>query len=416
MAKALRDLIKKNVMVPAEKFKQVDKPGYTNTGGKGTKAFAAKHTVDRVDDANGNDDDMFKGANVKKASYPRAHAGDGVSEETLDEVSKALLGRYMHRATSDIRNSNAAIGRRDKGGLGLHPSLRSKPKEVEYDTKNRREAKSREKGMRTAIKKVTGSGLWGGDSKVRVKATEETVLEHSDEVTANPISHFSHHLSAANEHLRKQDEHHFASQNHARKAAEAEGRKDKKLTDIYRRLSGHCHDLSMCHTEAAQEHLRKHLAKEMKMDEEFLLEFEQLDEVSKNTLVRYIDKAAGSLGSAAMHNKFDQYSKRRTGINRAAKKLGGIRMMSSKDNGANATRVPATEETQLDEVSKALLGRYVKKASKDAAGHALSSGMYSSSQNNYGRPGSSQKAAERKLGKAFKRLSGIEKATDRMSK
>jgi hypothetical protein len=73
--------------------------------------------------------------------------------EQVDEISTAKLGRYSQRAMNDVRNSNQAIGRRDKGD----PFRKMEGDDAKYMPINMRNAKNREKGVRTALNKLTGN-------------------------------------------------------------------------------------------------------------------------------------------------------------------------------------------------------------------------------------------------------------------
>lgn len=115
----------------------------------------------------------------------------------------------------------------------------------------------------------------------------------------------------------------------------------------------------------------------------------RLDEISKDTLISYIGKAAKDVdtrafwdGHSSAHGKaeknFHKTALRRIGMHLAAKKLGGTQWFSQNDKGGkNSSRVPATapkpetllepntKRKRLDEVSRELLYRYADKALKD---------------------------------------------------
>ena len=138
--------------------------------------------------------------------------------------------------------------------------------------------------------------------------------------------------------------------------------------------------------------VRKKLGKSM-LDEE-----EQIDEISKKTLASYSDKAVRQTYGNQPHGKdaLRKRTNREQGVKAAYNKFFGYK-----------TKVPATEETQIDEISKATMGRYINKA-KDSIdtnswrqGHKEGSGM-----NPSGR-------LEKKLSKRHK---GIETAVKKLTK
>lgn len=144
-------------------------------------------------------------------------------------------------------------------------------------------------------------------------------------------------------------------------------------------------------------------------------EFNQLDEISKKTLASYVTKAADSARDKALDAGFNsnkhqavkdfvKSAKRVKGISVAAKKL-------------------ATEEVdQLDELSKATLGSYIKKASKDAAlSRAVASSYFQKGYTKSVGPkkGPAAAVARDRAGKRYdasnKRLANVAKATDRLT-
>ncbi len=139
--------------------------------------------------------------------------------------------------------------------------------------------------------------------------------------------------------------------------------------------------------------VRKKLGKKM-LDEE-----EQIDEISKKTLASYSDKAVRQTYGNQPHGKdaLRKRTNREQGVKAAYNKFFGYK-----------TKVPATEETQIDELSKSTLGSYVKKAAGHAAGSAAVSAAIASSSK-----GEAPAKTKRDL---RNRLTGISKATDKLTK
>jgi len=80
--------------------------------------FMDKHIIQHTDDANGNDDNMFKGAGVAKVDRKKERHGYGPGEdalvheekiEELDEISKSTLGSYVKKASLDMANRSAEV-------------------------------------------------------------------------------------------------------------------------------------------------------------------------------------------------------------------------------------------------------------------------------------------------------------------
>jgi hypothetical protein len=144
---------------------------------------------------------------------------------------------------------------------------------------------------------------------------------------------------------------------------------------------------------------------------------ETIDELKKETLARYIPKAAQSMSKSAsrlatgtpyvakpLHN----VAKRQKGIERASERLGGtyetgkpLRVMIPGKGDNDKASGPYTmkrkklyhgEETQIDELSKPTLDRYTKTAAASAVGHT----------------------AGKQWKKVGNRLAGINKSVDRL--
>jgi hypothetical protein len=142
--------------------------------------------------------------------------------------------------------------------------------------------------------------------------------------------------------------------------------------------------------------------------EDFMMseEFEQLDEVSKKTLGSYVTKA------------HDQLMKHTASVNFKSGRgdsdvLSYTHEPRTARKTANRTKGVATaigkltkeEVEELDELSKATLGSYVKKAAVDAAVHT----------DKFGRGGAGVTYSNT-AGVADKRLKGVSKAVDKLAK
>lgn len=150
-------------------------------------------------------------------------------------------------------------------------------------------------------------------------------------------------------------------------------------------------------------------------DSEIEEEFEQLDELSRKTLGRYVKKAADDMetrGAEADKNNdliwtkrirgdeiykqqrnkaYRKHDNRRKGIDRAVDKL-------------------TKESEQIDELSKKTLGRYVKKASSDLMTKNLVTGT------RIGLNSYSNSDIDRADKRNTKRTKGIDRAVDKLTK
>ncbi len=106
--------------------------------------------------------------------------------------------------------------------------------------------------------------------------------------------------------------------------------------------------------------VRKKLGKKM-LDEE-----EQIDEISKKTLASYSDKAVRQTHGNQPHGKdaLRKRTNREKGVKAAYNKFFGYK-----------TKVPATEETQIDELSKGTMGSYVNKAAERIGTQGVTAGL-----------------------------------------
>lgn len=138
--------------------------GYTPKSA-GEKKFAASHEIEEFPDQNGNGDEVFDASNVKQAEYKRAYDGntdsyheeeeyteedlhdaimEGYYNQQLDEISASKLGRYINKAVIDREY------KRDDAEMEAYNG-------AHVDAKNSlRKVRNREKGLNTALSKLTG--------------------------------------------------------------------------------------------------------------------------------------------------------------------------------------------------------------------------------------------------------------------
>jgi hypothetical protein len=145
-----------------------------------------------------------------------------------------------------------------------------------------------------------------------------------------------------------------------------------------------------------------------KLGKNMLGEEEQIDEISKGTLGRYINKAKDSIDTASYRQGHKEahgssskplekkLSKRHKGISTAVNKL------------------TKEESEQIDELSKATLGSYVKKATNQAFSRGYSGGAMTV-RGDMNRDSEEEKAGEKNVHKAIKRVSGVTKAVNKLT-
>ena len=129
-------------------------------------------------------------------------------------------------------------------------------------------------------------------------------------------------------------------------------------------------------------------------------EVEEIDEVSKGLLGRYITKASLKAAGHAYNARDTSSNDNKSGehIDKTFKRLDGIKTAVSK--------LAKEEVEELDEVSKELLGRYVKRASRDGAHKSALAQAYSQ---NFDKSIDMNRIA-------IKRKKGIDKAVDKLTK
>lgn len=164
---------------------------------------------------------------------------------------------------------------------------------------------------------------------------------------------------------------------------------------VYEELKGNQHKIDANKNGKVDAHDFKLLRKKKKVAEEA----EELDELSKSTMGAYTKKAAADFSARKPKMGYDGQLKkmqnRTVGVDRALKKMYG------------------EEAEELEELSKATLGSYVKKAKDQMSRSDQIAGIELGQRHMGARPG----AKERKHNqRASKRYFGIDKAVDKLTK
>ena len=246
--------------------------------------YVDKHVVQKHDDRNGNGDDVFKAANVKKADRKKDRHGyePGEDEEVyeeaeqIDELSQDKLMAYRSAAK--------------KQGTGIQDKMKVGGGDWSKDGKDTKTLKKRLSGYKMAGRKVNPGLAATAGKAPRVAANEEA--EQIDELSKETKASYMKKAGA------EIDKHWDKSKTDARSAYKYYGRKNTM----------------------------KKIANE---------EVEQIDELSKNTLSSYIKKSTRSVvdhsvdaTNADRQGEYDtadanykKISNRIKGVNKAADKL-----------------------------------------------------------------------------------------------
>ena len=145
-----------------------------------------------------------------------------------------------------------------------------------------------------------------------------------------------------------------------------------------------------------------------KLGKTSLAEDEQIDEVSKATLGRYINKAKDSIDTAS----YRQGHKEAHGS--SSKPLEKKLTKRHKGISTAVNKLTKEDAEQIDELSKATLGSYVKKATNQAFSKGYSGGAMMV-RGDMNRDSEEEKAGEKNVHKAIKRVSGVTKATNKLT-
>jgi len=350
--------------------------GYLKVKSPDEQKFVDKHEVETMDDQNGNGDDVFKASKVKKVARKAERKGyePGEDEEVyeeveqIDELSTDTMKRYQDKA----RTSADAL--RDKGFRGNAPAW--KKAQNRSDSIDRAQSKikarstneeaeqidelsqdklmsyrkaARKQGTGIQDKMKVGGGDWskdGRDTKTlkkrmagykmagrkvnpglsanagqapRVAATEEVQIDESAGGRYNDVHNSTKDL------LKKINTHLTTHKTNAMKAKNYKGEKGPHW--------GHVEHMKDIHRTLSDIHDRLAQQGEYAMHEEV----ERVDEISKATMGRYINRAKDQIdtvsyrqghrdsrgaGSDPISRKNERkLSKRHGGIELAVKKM-----------------------------------------------------------------------------------------------
>ena len=288
--------------------------------------------------------------------------------EQLDEVSKKTLGSYVTKAHDQLMKHTAASN--FKSGRGDADAFA-----YSRDEKTMRKEKNRKAGVATAIGKLT---------------KEE--VEELDEISKATLGSYVKKASVdAAVHTDK-----FGRGGAGVTYSNTAGVADKRLKGVSKAVD------KLTKEEFTLEDYSVEELEDFMMSEDF----EQLDELSKATLSSYVNKASANASQNAF-NSGGAYAQLRSNqgnkdMTKTIKRL--------KNVGKAVVKLTKEEVEELDEISKATLGSYVKKAGSDRSGAGFRAGMAA------GQGKDSPYNYDANIKIASKREKGINKAVDKLTK
>ena len=226
-------------------------------------------------------------------------------DEQIDEVSKATLGRYINKAKDSIDTASYRQGHKEAHG--------SSSKALE------KKLTKRHKGISTAVNKLT-------------KEDAEQIDELSKGTMGRYINKAADRMS---------------TQGVTAGLKIATDEKSKKNFDnITKRQKG----------------ISTAVSKLTKEEEDFVdslndADIEQIDELSKDAMLKYLSANKKSDAAAQEKGDYSKSDKRMRGADMA------VRKYTARDT--KYVRVPATEETQIDEISKGTAMKALQHVSSD---------------------------------------------------
>lgn len=323
---------------------------------------------------------------------PKGVAGKGknMGEEVdpIDEASEKKLDAYRKKAHDQRSASNNPTERKDK---------------------------NRHKGVHRAFDKLTG--------RAKVNATKEEV-EQVDEISRGKLKTYikkadqgfgkdndrAKGLSLAHKKL-------WGDKKYGFKEPKVKATEEVEIDEMWKATQGEDGKHVLKHAKTGQVSKKSFESKSEAIEAAVRLNRQNnhfkedtLVEISKGKAARYITQAhnqganARSRADAAARDRDTEREKKND--RKDDKRSAGISIAAAKLSGS--AKVNAKEEVeQVDEISKKTLGSYVKKASMEIGFKMHNAGSY---------PNKDPRKRDPNIKHAGKRLKGIEKATDKLTK
>jgi hypothetical protein len=279
--------------------------------------------------------DKSIGKSKAEVAKPAVQAVKQESVEQLDELSKKTLGKYIKAARDNVRNRSYMIGRDVS-------KLKPSPQHV-------RKVKNSTTGIQRAVDRLT---------------KEE--VEQIDELSKKTLGSY---INKAVSSVANKDYNigrlHFGDQPEKKADVKQQAREIKKDERVIKKRNRGVDRAVKRLTREEYENLDE-LEFTVEDVENFMQteEFEQLDELSKKTLGKYINKAQGRVRYAA-----HEVGHHLTTLERNRRTPGNFRRLKNSTTGIQRAvdRLTKEEVEQIDELSKKTLGSYINKAVSSVA-------------------------------------------------
>lgn len=397
--------------------------------------FVDKHVTIKHKDRNGNGDDVFNASNVKTIKRKEENHGydsgddEKVYEEVdLDEsvakVANHLIKRYgdnvrkshVRSAANDFGVGFVALSHHVRKKLGVNrleeesieekkltPAEMKKREEVAkaIERENPKMPMAKKMAIATATAKKVAEEVVDeavGDYTVKTVSAADSWKKHTGPKTSkstvptDPKSGKTLFQKVVGEEAEELDEISVKKlTDYTDAASDARGHRNLPTAKLDKRYAG----VALAHEKIRARHAKVPATNE---------EVEQVDEISKETMGRYINKAKDSIDTNSWRQghregskmnpsgRFEKkLSKRHKGIETAVKKL---------------TR---EEAEQIDELSNKTLGSYVSKAARSAGSNVAGAVATAMANGN--------KEDQRTMGRKYaQRLMGVDRAVKKMTK
>lgn len=300
----------------------------------------------------------IKGVLEAKKTNKHGHDEVGKEDEDIDnDGDEDSSDKYLHNRRKAIGKAMMKKEEVEELDELSQDTLRNYRMKAKHDVDMKGPfAKDRTKGRDLATSKSYG-GRMAGIKKAKVMASEEAQL---DEISADMKSRYKkaaqHSLDSAQDFKSELDH-------------EGEPKGSRVRKDVNRIIKNRKTGMKRANEEA------------------------QIDELSKNKLLDYMDKASDARGHRNLSTK--KVDNRYAGVKKASDKL-------------------AKEEAgQIDELSKKTMGRYINKAKDSIDMASYRSGIKDGTAISTSKPYNPKNALEKKLSKRHK---GIETAVDKLTK
>lgn len=326
----------------------------------------------------------------------------------LNEVSKALLARYVGQASvdksfraQDVESVNAKA--RTHGTTAADRKFR--------DDANRKHG-NRSGGIGLAVNKIAGFKKGGKHhSWARVHATEETGVNEDTRADSLSDLHakFRHHIAQEAYHVSRQDHHLGRAASVDRRLPMADS-----IQQQHEKMAGWHGSKSYYHQESAHralgmiERLGGHVSVHEAIEEGAAM----LDEISKKSVANYVSRANDDANYASyfVNKRANRNSPYSADEKREQKRhFKNVLRKRTRGLGLAANTLAREDVEQVDEISKDLAARYVKKAADTAGVYAYTAGAGHARSRDDGKK-------LRSWRKADNRIAGIKRATDRLAR